>query len=169
MATTPRGTRILPTSIPLGCGRTSVISPIGSLREAIWRSPAAICATVSTVIVKRSINALERPFFSASTISRLFALSRSSRFLPSKSAKVRRTSFFCLEEALAMIKEAARAFLPMAAILSWAVWLTFVETIDYYFLFRESMRQTAFNSCQASPSLLLTKSPLLIRSTSLKR
>src|SRR6266699_2676035 len=55
---TPSGTRILPTRIPLGCSRNSLISPTGSGSFATCSRPCAMLSMLFSVSVRRSMNAV---------------------------------------------------------------------------------------------------------------
>jgi len=65
MPITPSGTRMRPTSMPVGRRASSLILPTGSSSAAMSSSPAAICSTVFGVSVRRSTNAASRPSFFA--------------------------------------------------------------------------------------------------------
>src|SRR5512147_764092 len=126
----PIGTRILPTSMPLGLRHIFKTSPTGSGRAATSRSPSAIVLIRSGVSVSRSIMALERPFFSDSARSLRFSEMRSPDFCSRPSAILNSALFFISVEMLARTRDAALAFsaLPETNCL--------ISTVASYFLQR---------------------------------
>src|SRR3989454_9482722 len=112
MPTTPKGTRIRPTWMPVGRYLRSLISPTGSGSAAICRRPSAIAATVAGFKVRRSTNAASLPVARAPATSwalaaRSFASSRRIAAAIASSAE----SLACVD-ARARTRAAARARSP---------------------------------------------------------
>src|ERR1700682_6354957 len=112
MPTTPSGTRICPTWMPLGRTLSSLISPTGSASAAISRTPSAIAATLAATSVSRSTNAASLPAARAAATSSALAASRlfSSRMIASAIASS--AAFFAAVGARARARDAARARSP---------------------------------------------------------
>src|SRR3990170_3353980 len=100
---TPMGTRIRPTSIPLGRRVRSRIAPTGSGRPVTCRTPVAIALIRADVSRRRSMKAGRRPCASAAWTSRAFALRMSSA--PASIASARP----CNARSLAAVGTAARS------------------------------------------------------------
>ena len=113
------GVRIFWSWMPLGWVQSRRISPTGSGSEATWRMPSAMSATRFSLRRRRSIEALVRPFFSASATSAAFASRMSGRRTINSSAIATRTAFLVFESNRARAREAARAFFPIWWICSW--------------------------------------------------
>src|ERR1022692_347310 len=116
MPTTPSGTRICPTWMPLGRNFRSLISPTGSARVAISRSPSAIAATPDAVRVSRSTNAASLPDSRAAATSFALAASNSLSSRAIASAIDSSAAFFAAVGALASTRDAARARLPTSRV-----------------------------------------------------
>ncbi len=115
---TPRGTRILPSLIPLGRSVSSVVSPIGSASLATCCSPSIIPSMRASLSSKRSTNAGSRPFSRPFFKSRKFAAKTCWRLLFSSSAMASRAAFFTLVLVAAITREAERACCPSFCIYS---------------------------------------------------
>src|SRR6266568_1563218 len=112
---TPSGTRILPTRIPLGCSRNSLISPTGSGSFATCSRPCAMLSMLFSVSVRRSMNAASlpttrAPFASSAFAARSFFASRRAALAAATSAR-----FLVAVSARASSRDAAPARRPWRA------------------------------------------------------
>ena len=118
MPTTPRGTRILPTWMPLGRRFISVIAPMGSGRAATWRRPSIMLWMVLSDSSKRSSSAGSKPLSRPRCISNALAALRAARWASKASAMAMRALFLVWVSAAAMTRDALRASRPRVVMYS---------------------------------------------------
>jgi hypothetical protein len=110
MPTTPSGTRMRATSMPVGRRTRSESLPTGSSSATTASTPAAICSTSFGVRRSRSMKAASRPlvFFTSSSLAAriAFACLRISAAIASSAW------FFAALSARASSRAAARAAMP---------------------------------------------------------
>ena len=124
------GTRILPTSMPLGRRRILMISPTGSGRAATSRRPSAMALIRSAFSVNRSIMALDRPFFSASTRSFMFSAMSLADSFSSPAAILNRALFLISVEMFASARDAALAFFALSV--TYCLMSIFISRFPFY-------------------------------------
>src|SRR5450755_195939 len=107
-----------PTWMPLGLNLSSLISPTGSARVAISRSPSAIAETLDAVSVSRSTNAASLPAVRAAATSVTFAASKSFSSRAIANAIDSSAAFFAAVGALASARAATRARSPISRIVA---------------------------------------------------
>src|SRR5574341_2671829 len=119
MPITPRGTRMRPTSRPLGRRHIPVISPTGSGRSATCRSPRAMPSRRARVRVRRSTKAAGWAAARAPATSSALAARMRSPWLSSPAAMAWSAAFFVPPLARASSGLAARASRAIPRISHW--------------------------------------------------
>jgi len=109
---TPSGTRIMPTWMPEGRNARSSISPMGSRKAAISRSPSAIAPIVFGVSVRRSTKASSCPAARAAATSSALAARRRASSRRIAAAIASSAAFLRSVPARASMRAAARAASP---------------------------------------------------------
>src|SRR5258705_834985 len=119
MPNTPKGTRICPTLMPLGCRRSWVISPTGSGMAAICSQPSATVSMIFGVSFNRSTIGAVRPAACAASMSFALAGASAAASLRSRRASAIKALFFAAVGAAAICVLAAGAAAPMWAMVAW--------------------------------------------------
>lgn len=116
MAMTPSGTRMRPTSRPLGRCHWLSMAPTGSGRPATCRQAARMSASTAGCRVRRSMRGASRPRARAASRSCALAVRSSASRSSSRAARRVRAAFLAAGLALASRRAASLAFWPSRVI-----------------------------------------------------